>query len=221
MLIHGLMERPMSGQSIEERSMGIIEALCPSHGFSRWEWILAKRLVHTTGDPRIVDDLHFGGPWFENGTAALRGRAPIVCDARMIKSGISLARLQAVHPGYTSSDVHCSVDAPEVHAQARAAGLPRSLFNVRALRELLNGAICCFGNAPVGLMELSRLIVEEGCRPAVVIAMPVGFVHVVESKRELMRLDVPYVAIDGRRGGSPLAVASLHAICLAAKGLAP
>jgi precorrin isomerase len=62
-------------------------------------------------------------------------------------------------------------------------------------------------------MELNRMIVEEGLRPALVVAMPVGFVHVVESKEELMALGVPYIALAGRRGGSPLAVSVIHALC--------
>jgi precorrin isomerase len=65
----------------------------------------------------------------------------------------------------------------------------------------------------VALLEINRMILEEGLRPALVIGMPVGFVHVVESKQELQTTGVPYIVIDGRRGGSPLAVACLHALC--------
>ena len=84
---------------------------------------------------------------------------------------------------------------------------------MRKAEGVLNGGIAVFGNAPVALMELNRLIMEEGVRPAVVIAMPVGFVHVVESKEELMSLGVPHITIKGRRGGSPLAVSTVHALC--------
>ncbi len=84
---------------------------------------------------------------------------------------------------------------------------------MRKAREFLDGGIAVFGNAPVALLELNRLIMEEGISPALVIAMPVGFVHVTESKEELMSLRAPYIAIAGRRGGSPLAVATLHALC--------
>jgi precorrin isomerase len=101
----------------------------------------------------------------------------------------------------------------DVVQQALETGLPRSLFAVRKARSILDKSIAVFGNAPVALMELSRLIVEEGVKPSLVIAMPVGFVHVVESKDELMSLKIPYIAIAGRRGGSPLAVATLHALC--------
>jgi precorrin-8X/cobalt-precorrin-8 methylmutase len=50
-----------------------------------------------------------------------------------------------------------------------------------------------------------------------VIAMPVGFIHVEESKLELMSLDVPYIMVSGRRGGSTLAVSVVHALCGLAK----
>ena len=58
---------------------------------------------------------------------------------------------------------------------------------------------------------------EENIKPSLVIAMPVGFVHVVESKEELMSLDVPYIALAGNRGGSPLAVSVVHALCSTAQ----
>jgi precorrin isomerase len=57
------------------------------------------------------------------------------------------------------------------------------------------------------------MVIEEGIRPALVVGMPVGFVHVEESKRELMSLGVPFISVAGRRGGSPLAVSALHALC--------
>lgn len=219
MLIHDLLAKPLSGQDIEDRSMAIIDGLCAGHGFGPAEWLVAKRLVHTTGDPSIIADLRFSPGWLAAGAAALRAGAPIVSDARMVKSGLSLARLKRLHPAYAADRLHCLVDDPQVAAAAHTAGLPRSLFNIRTQRQRLEGAICCFGNAPVGLMELSRLIVEEGVRPALVVAMPVGFVHVVESKDELMTLGVPFIAITGRRGGSPLAVATVHALCLASEGI--
>jgi cobalt/nickel transport system ATP-binding protein/precorrin-8X/cobalt-precorrin-8 methylmutase len=57
------------------------------------------------------------------------------------------------------------------------------------------------------------MIIEDNLRPALVMAMPVGFVHVVESKEEFLTLQIPHVAVLGRRGGSGLAVSALHALC--------
>jgi precorrin isomerase len=61
------------------------------------------------------------------------------------------------------------------------------------------------------------MILEEGLRPALVIGLPVGFVHVVESKEELLTLPVPFITLTGRRGGSPLAVSVVHALCTLAE----
>jgi precorrin isomerase len=131
----------------------------------------------------------------------------------MIRSGLSLARLRAVHPGYAASSISCYIADADVSAEAARTGLPRSLFAIRKARPMLAGGIIAFGNAPVALLELNRMIAEDGLRPALVLAIPVGFVHVIESKEELMSLGVPFVAIAGRRGGSTLAVAALHALC--------
>jgi precorrin isomerase len=220
-LIHDLLAAPLSGEDIEERSMAAIGRLMDRRRWNDAEWRVVSRLVHTTGDPSIADEVRFSPDWLEAGTKALRAAAPIICDANMLRSGISLTRLRVLNAGYAAGHLHCHVADAAVAAEAKSSGLPRSLFAVRAARAVLDGGIVCFGNAPVGLMELSRLIIEEGVRPALVVAMPVGFVHVVESKDELMRLGVPFIAIAGRRGGSPLAVATLHALCLAAGTTGP
>ena len=131
----------------------------------------------------------------------------------MIRTGISLARLRGVCGFYRSESIICHVADEDVTRKARRSGLPRSLHAVQKAKPLLEGAIVLIGNAPVALMEISRMIIEEGLRPSLVVALPVGFVHVVESKEELMSLGVPYIATAGRRGGSPLAVSVLHALC--------
>lgn len=57
------------------------------------------------------------------------------------------------------------------------------------------------------------MIFEEGIRPALVMGIPVCFVHVVESKEELKLEGIPYILIQGRRGGSPIALSVLHSLC--------
>ncbi len=68
-------------------------------------------------------------------------------------------------------------------------------------------------NLSVALIEFSRMIFEEGIRPALVMGMPVCFVHVVESKEELKLVGIPYILLQGRRGGSPIALSVLHSLC--------
>jgi precorrin isomerase len=211
-LIRALLERPMSGEAIEAASMAAIERECPYHGLAAAPWAVARRLVHCTADFSLVPDIHFHPRAVAAGIAALRAGAPIYADAAMIRSGLSLARLRAVNPGYGPDRLLAHVGDPDVAAQAAASGLPRSYHAIRKAGPVLDGALVAIGNAPVALLELNRMIAEDGLRPALVIAMPVGFVHVVESKEELIALGVPAITLRGRRGGSPLAVAAIHAL---------
>lgn len=213
-LIHNLLASPMDGNAIEERSLAIIDQEAAAHSFSVDEWAVVRRMIHTTADFAMVDLVRFSSDAIAAARLALHAGAPIFCDSNMIRAGLSLARLQRNNAGYAVSMLHCHVADSDVARQAKEQHLPRSIFAVRKARTMLNGGIALFGNAPVALMELNRMILEEGIRPALVIAMPVGFVHVVESKDELMSLDVPWIAMPGRRGGSTLAVAALHALCM-------
>ncbi|HVP77228.1 MAG TPA: precorrin-8X methylmutase [Thermodesulfobacteriota bacterium] len=212
-LIRGFLASPLSGEEIEARSMERIEKEVPSHSFGPEEWQVVRRMIHTTGDFGLIDLIRFSPGATFHGIEALRSGRTIYVDSRMIQAGLSLKRLQSAHKGYQASDIYCYVDDEEVFEKARQQRLPRSLFAVQKARSILNGGLVVFGNSPVGLLEINRLIQEEEIRPALVIAMPVGFVHVIESKEELMSLDVPFIALSGRRGGSPLAVSVVHALC--------
>ncbi|MBI2191555.1 MAG: precorrin-8X methylmutase [Planctomycetes bacterium] len=211
-LIHAFLADPMSGQQIEERSFEIIDREAPAHPFNPEEWNVVRRMVHTTGDFGLIGSVRFSNGSIDAAEEALRSGRPLYVDSNMVRAGISMDRLQKVSGTYRPEHVVCHVADEDVARQAQAAGLPRSLLAVRKGKPILDGGIGVFGNAPVGLMELNRLILEEGVRPALVIAVPVGFVHVVESKEELMSLDVPFVALAGRRGGSTLAVSVVHAL---------
>lgn len=212
-LIRAFLDAPLSGPEIETKSMEIIDREAPAHRFTAEEWQIVRRMIHTTGDFGIMGAVRFSPDAIAAGIKALRGCRPLIVDSNMIRSGISLPRLRGVCEFYRRESLICHIADEDVEHTSRRTGLPRSLHAIEKTKSLLAGAIAAFGNAPIALMELNRMILEEGIRPALVIAMPVGFVHVVESKEELMALDVPYIALAGRRGGSPLAVSVLHALC--------
>ncbi len=212
-LIRNLYDNPMSAEDIERRSFEIIDNEAPSHGFSHIEWQVVRRMIHTTADFGLIDMIKFSPDAVSSSIQALKSGAKIFVDSNMIRSGLSIARLRQACSNYSPQDIVCHVADPDITSSARKSGLPRSLFAVKKAQPILNGCIAAFGNAPVALMELNRLIMEESIKPAVVIAMPVGFVHVTESKDEIMSLNVPYITIAGRRGGSPLAVSVIHALC--------
>ena len=83
----------------------------------------------------------------------------------------------------------------------------------------LSNIIFAIGNAPTALIELERLIREENLRPAGIIAVPVGFVNVVEAKELIWKLrksdntsDIPLIVARGRKGGSNIAAAIVNAL---------
>ena len=212
-LIYGLYEKPLSGEDIEARSFAIIDREAPAHHFSVQEWEVVRRMIHTVGDFGILGDVRFSAAAITAAEAALKKGCPLYVDSNMIRNGLSLERLRSACPHYRREQIHCHIADDDVAREAREQGLPRSLFAVRKAKAVLDGGIAVFGNAPVALLELNRFIMEEGLRPALVVAMPVGFVHVIESKEEIMSLGVPYITLTGRRGGSPLAVSVIHALC--------
>ena len=211
--IHQILTPPFSGERIEALSFEFIDREAPSNSFSAAEWLVVRRMIHATGDFSIMRSVRFSHNAIKAGVEALRGGGPLYVDSNMIRSGVSPARLRMAYDSYDLSRIACHVADDDVAAEAKRLGLPRSVMAVRKAKLMLDGSIAVFGNAPTALLELNRLMIEEGVRPALVIAAPVGFVHVDESKEELMELDVPHIVLAGCRGGSPIAVSIIHALC--------
>ncbi|HEB72171.1 MAG TPA: precorrin-8X methylmutase [Nitrospirae bacterium] len=210
--IYKLYESPVAPEEIEARSFEAIDREAKSHSFSDDEWIVVRRMIHTTADFSLIGDVKFSTGAIRSACEALRAGASLYADSNMIKSGLSLMRLKAVFPDYTKDKILCHIADEDVAEECKKAGLPRSLYAIRKARPHLDGAVVAIGNAPVALLELNRMIAEGEVRPAVVIAMPVGFVHVIESKEELMGIDAEYITIQGRRGGSGIAVSVVHSL---------
>ncbi len=128
----------------------------------------------------------------------------------MICVGLSATRL--AHFGLVT---HQFISDADVITQAKAEATTRAVQAMRKAHRLglLDNALIGIGNAPTALIEIVRLIREENLRPALVIGMPVGFVSAAESKALLAQIDtVPWIAIRGRKGGSTLVVAAIHAL---------
>lgn len=202
----------LSPEAIEQESFRRIEAEVGRHTYAPDEWRVVRRMIHTTANFAIKDAVHFAGGPVAAGLRALRAGAPLYCDSQMIRNGLSLTRLQRVNPAYEAGRIVCRVDDPAVAEEARQRGQTRALVAVERSRDMLDGAIVLIGNAPLALASVARLIETDHLRPALVIGMPVGFVNVVEAKDMIMATRVPQIVLKGRLGGSPLAVATLHAI---------
>lgn len=211
-------DRP--GPEIERESFRRIEAECREvrESLSPDCWRVARRLIHTTADTGIAASLSFRNDPAEAGVRALLAGAPVFCDSNMIRAGLSLAKLALCHPVYGPERVRCHIADPDVAVRAREAGRTRALCALEKAmaHHELDGAIVLVGNAPLALAGLARAILLHGLEPALVVGMPVGFVNVLEAKALLALCPVPQIVLEGRRGGSPLAVACLHALIEAA-----
>jgi len=205
----------LNGKEIENLSFKCIEDEIPSEikkQFSEREWKIARRLIHTTADFSIISSLKFNNDPIGNGIDAIKKGYSIFSDSNMIKSGISIARLNSINTKYTRNSIQCYIADPDVAELAKKNNITRAYTAVEKAKPILNNSIVLIGNAPLALGNIIRLFYEENIRPALIIGMPVGFVNVVESKDLLLETDIPHITIEGRRGGSTLAVATLHAI---------
>ncbi|GAC1655708.1 MAG: precorrin-8X methylmutase [Herpetosiphon sp.] len=169
---------------------------------------LLRRAIHATADFALIDDLHIHPAAIDVGLTALKRGAPIVCDVRMVAVAVDAKRI-----ALTGSRVICRVDDPDAATAARENGTTRSAVAIAmALAEAGPGAIIVVGNAPTALREVLRLGAGDH-GPALVIGVPVGFVDAAESKAALMdQLSLPWISIQGRKGGSAVGGALLNAL---------
>lgn len=200
-----------AGQAIEHDSFAIIDAEVASHAYSAEQWPLVRRLIHASADFEFNGLAEFHPQAVEAGLAAvLKGGTAIVADVEMINVGLSAPRLR--HFGLTPQHF---ISDPDVIESAKVAGTTRAVQAMRKAHRLglLDGALVGVGNAPTALIEVVRLVREAGARPALIVGMPVGFVSAAESKDLLATVtEVPWIICRGRKGGSTLVVAALHAL---------
>lgn len=173
---------------------------------------LAVRMIHGSGQIDLAADLVVHPRLVAAAQAALEASAPIVCDATMVATGVTRSRLPK------DNDVLCFLNDERVPALARAWRTTRTAAAVSLWEPHLDGAVVAIGNAPTALFHLLELILDGGPHPAAIVGCPVGFVGAAESKQALTDLatdhgiDIPYVTVRGRRGGSAMTSSALNAL---------
>ena len=201
---------------IERRSFTQIRELTDLSRFDPDQQQLAMRLVHTSGDPSIVNDLYFSPGAVDAGLEALRRGAPVLCDVEMVRQGISKR--------YLKGEVLCFINSETVSERAGQQGETRNMAAMAHWSEHLAGSIVAIGNAPTALFRLLEMLCAEALRPALIVGMPVGFINARESKQALLdhapsHLQVPCITLQGRRGGSTLTAAAINALARLAQGI--
>ena len=132
----------------------------------------------------------------------------IVTDVTMAASGIRKGALQRL-----GVEVKCYLGDARTVTMATEKGITRTQAGIRLAVEKHPDALFVFGNAPTALMELCDLIRKDKASPAGIIAAPVGFVHVQESKHMVKPFTrIPKIIVEGRKGGSNLAATLVNAV---------
>jgi precorrin isomerase len=173
------------------------------------KWALLHA-IHTTADFEMEDILYTDKGAVETLYNKVKDGSlkTIVTDVTMVTSGIRKGALQRL-----GIETKCYLSDSRVAEMATALGITRTQAGIRLAVEEHPDALFAFGNAPTALMELCELIRKGKAHPAGIIAAPVGFVHVRESKHMVKPFkDIPKIIIEGRKGGSNLAATLCNAI---------
>ena len=192
------------------------------------KWALLHA-IHTTADFDMENILYTDPGAVETIFNKVRTGAlkTIISDVTMVTSGIRKGALQRL-----GIEAKCYLSDPRVSEMVNGPlgrrtlatngtqewsmvneNITRTQAGIRLAVEEHPDALFVFGNAPTALMELCDLIRKGKAHPAGIIAAPVGFVHVRESKHMVKPFkDIPKIIVEGRKGGSNLAATLCNAI---------
>ena len=173
---------------------------------------VAVRMVHGTGQVDLMRDLVIHPELVSAARGALESGAPILTDSHMVASGVTRARLPK------DNEVVCLLRDEQVPGLAREWGTTRSAAAVSLWEPMLAGSVVAIGNAPTALFHLLEMLLDGAPQPAAIIGCPVGFIGAAESKESLASLatayslDIPFLTVLGRRGGSAMTASALNAL---------
>ncbi len=200
------------GKSIEKGSFAVIDAEIGEHKWPKDQWTVVRRVIHATADFEFTKICKFHPQAISNGIDALRSGCNILVDVHMISIGLNQNRLD--HYGCKT---YCFINDQDVIKTAKQQqNTTRAIEAMKKAQKknLLKNSVIAIGNAPTALLHLAKIIEDQqDNQPALVIGVPVGFISAAQSKQRIScQTKVPWIITQGRKGGSPIAVAIIHAL---------
>lgn len=192
---------------IEKRSFEIITEELGDREIDPILAPIIKRVIHTTADFDYVDNLYFTKDVVMSARESIKRGVSIVTDTQMVYSGINKKVL-----GQYGGNAYCYMSDEDVAQSAKETGTTRAVASIEKSLQLSGPVIYAIGNAPTALIRLYELIQEGKIHPELIIAVPVGFVNVVEAKELIIKSGVPAIVARGRKGGSNVAAAICNAL---------
>ena len=197
------------GQSIEDKSMEIIEHEVGSHPYNDMEWPIVRRVIHATADFDFAgkNKIIFHKDAITSGISALKNGCSIITDVNGVIGG-----LNKQNPKDFGNNIICNISDSSLAERAKQENKTRAQMSMRVAAFEMNGGIVVIGNAPTALLEVIKMIREGITKPALIIGIPVGFVSAMESKEDLQNIDAPFITNIGRKGGSSCAASIVNAL---------
>lgn len=191
---------------IENKSMDIIDRVMGDTSFNEEEMIIAKRMIHTTGDFDYRKIIVFKNEFIDEAKQAISKGATIFTDTKMASIGINKPALAKAN-----CELKCFIDDDRVFALSKQLETTRSACAVDlAVAEGID--IFVIGNAPTALFRILELVKEGKVNPKFVVGVPVGFVGAAESKEYLREFNIPSISTVGNKGGSNVAASIINAL---------
>ena len=208
------MEYTKDPKMIEVKSFEIIQSIIddirPGYKFkNEIEEKIIKRCIHTSADFEYLDILKISDTAVESIINALKNKCTIYTDTNMALSGINKMKLNALGCEYK-----CLVADERTKELAKDKEITRSMAAVEIAMREEGRKLFVFGNAPTALYKTIEMVNKGGVVDAIVGA-PVGFVGASDSKYQLEQTQIPYIVVQGRKGGSNIAAAIINAILYA------
>ncbi|MEK6765101.1 MAG: precorrin-8X methylmutase [Planctomycetota bacterium] len=207
----GYSENP---QDIINESFDIIDNLVDLGNIPETSRPIVRRVIHATGDTDYADNLIISPMAVEAAVNAISAGKSIITDVNMVKAGINAKVIDRF-----GGKIICRIADEVVAQKARESNKTRAITSMQESLSDISGGIVVIGNAPTAVFSIIDIIRREGVVPALVIAVPVGFVKAAESKEALMTfldnkkdIQIPYIVNIGRKGGSAVAVAIVNAL---------
>jgi len=197
----------MKPEQIERLSFQIIDQEAGSHEFTTDQWVIVRRMIHTTADFEYKDMIRFHPKAINAGIESIRAGKSIITDTNMARVGIRKNELERF-----GVSVKCFMNDATVCEMARNNGTTRAKAAVDVAVSDMKDGIYVIGNAPTALLRLIELVANNNAHPALIIGLPVGFVNAAESKAALVEMDYPYISNVGRKGGSNVAASVINAL---------
>ena len=181
-------------------------------GLEKNQQSILERVIHASGDFSLRSCLRFSPNVCEVAVSALKNGAKILTDTYMAEAAITPMAKRTLN-----TDVQCMLGMAPKHIDS--ALTTRSAISMRNIwldlsekDNLLNPPLVVIGSSPTALISLLDLV-EVGYKiPSLIVGMPVGFIGVSESKNRLLNSKCPYIILEGSKGGSSLASATINAL---------